>query len=252
MLKRYRDLTIVDIENDKSLVIACDSTGGIGMKENDTFKVDPEIVGYYSAQVVLTELIAFGAEVLTVVDALCVEMEGYGERILDGIKEAVKSIGLDPELCINGSTEENITTTATGIGITAIGIIDRDKMELNEIELGDVVAIIGKPSVAEEVINEDPKNLMTVEKLKKIKSIIELKEIVPIGSKGLLSELKISSELREYGYIIEKEFKIEDSNSILHKSAGPATAVLAVLSSSEYEKLKESSDIFSLNVGKVI
>lgn len=247
MLKRYRDLTLVDIGNSKTLVIACDSTGGIGMKENDTFKVEPETVGFYSAQVVLMELIAFGAEVVTVVDALAVEMENYGEKILEGIKKAVRSIGLDPELCINGSTEENIATTATGIGITAIGIIENDLINNNEIEKNDYIVMLGKPSVADEVINEDPKNLMSSEKLQKLISEIKFKEIVPIGSKGALTELRASSELRNYSYKIEENH----GKDILTKSAGPATSVLAVLDILEYDKLVKNTENFILKIGKV-
>jgi len=52
-ISKFRDLTFVDINQNQTIVIACDSSGAIGNKERDLVQVDPELLGDLTAQVVL-------------------------------------------------------------------------------------------------------------------------------------------------------------------------------------------------------
>ncbi len=83
---RYGDLQF-DFVWFRILVIACDSSGGIGNKEGDQLQVDPEIAGYYAAFVPLIECMAVRGEVISLIDTLSVEMVPTGERIIHGIKK---------------------------------------------------------------------------------------------------------------------------------------------------------------------
>ena len=48
-ISKFRDLTFIDINQNQTIVIACDSSGAIGNKERDLVKVDPEILGFNSS-----------------------------------------------------------------------------------------------------------------------------------------------------------------------------------------------------------
>jgi hydrogenase maturation factor HypE len=61
MASKYRDVDIVTLPNKDILVIACDSCGGIGLKDQDVVKAPPFIVGKYTARVCLMEVFAVGA-----------------------------------------------------------------------------------------------------------------------------------------------------------------------------------------------
>lgn len=47
LIKEYRDLSILPISKGKSLVIACDSSAGIGKKEHDAVEIDPAITAAF-------------------------------------------------------------------------------------------------------------------------------------------------------------------------------------------------------------
>jgi len=60
----FRDLTILRLNDTQTLVISCDSCGGIGEKVNNVIQVSPEITGYYTALVTLAVILAVGARPL--------------------------------------------------------------------------------------------------------------------------------------------------------------------------------------------
>ena len=60
------------------------------MSEFDFIKVDEEIVGYLTAKLCLVETLAFRAKPTVLINTLCVEMNGRGKRIINGIEKAIK------------------------------------------------------------------------------------------------------------------------------------------------------------------
>ncbi len=50
---KYRDLTLVTLDEGRVLVVACDSAGGIGPKELDSVKVPGYVLGRFTARVAL-------------------------------------------------------------------------------------------------------------------------------------------------------------------------------------------------------
>lgn len=235
IIKKYRDLSIIDINNDQKLVISCDSSGGIGEKENDMVKASPEVVGYFAAHVALMEIMAFGVRPSLLVNTLSVEMDKTGSRILEGIKQAIKPLNLDTDMIITGSTEENFPVSVTGLGITAIGIIDKKHWKKPETQAGMVAAVIGIPKVGNEVLS-DKDQVMTISNLIQIKGKEYIGEILPVGSKGILYELEEMAKWNGIDFILENHITLD-----LKKSAGPSTCVIVSLKSHKYETLKKES-----------
>ena len=87
LIKEYRDLSILPISKGKSLVIACDSSAGIGKKEHDAVEIDPAITAAFCLRVPLMELLCYGAEPIAVIDLIGNEYAPTGERMLKGIRE---------------------------------------------------------------------------------------------------------------------------------------------------------------------
>ena len=164
-ITKFRDLTLIYINENQIMVIACDSSGGIGNKQYDLVKVDPDTVGFFTTQVALMEVLAIGAKPITVVNALSVEMDPSGQKIIQGVKKALEPLKLPEDKIITGTTEENIKVCQTAIGITVIGIIDKEDFRINTARKNDIVVCVGIPKVGEEVILDNGKEILSIELL---------------------------------------------------------------------------------------
>ncbi len=221
--KFKRDLTVLEIVEDILLVIACDSLGGIGPKREDRVRVSAELVGSYTSRVALMEVLSVAAQPISIINTLSVEYEPTGRKILNGIREEAGKIGLDSEKIINGSTEENIETSQTGMGVTVIARVDKDKLKMATSKADDLIIAIGLPLVGEEVVCNEGQiaDLFDLQQLLKFK---EVHEIIPVGSQGLAYEANILAKMSGLDLIIEENGRID-----LNKSAGPATTLLAAI-----------------------
>jgi len=238
----YRDLTLLQIDKSRYFTIACDSCGGIGMSDLDIVKVEESIVGYLTSRVCLFETLAFRAKPTLLINTLCVEMDGRGNRILTGIKRAIKEYNevqfFNEVLDINitGSTEENIPTLQTALGITVMGEI-YNPFERPLVNKGDVVILIGYPKVGQEVLidmNENLNEIVNIQTLKQLTVLPNVKDILPVGSQGVKYELKQLSQTHNKDILI-----YETDSTLLEKSAGPATCVMAVVDRNHIQKVKE-------------
>lgn len=230
--KIERDINLVELDKDNLLVIACDSAGGIGPKKHDRIKVPAELIGAFTARVALMEVISVAAEPISIVDALAVEYNPTGEEILNGIKGELKKIGLDRQIAVNGSTEENIETSQTGIGVTVFGRVNRDKIKVAAGQTGDILIAVGLPMVGEEVLANQEKaaDLPVLQQLLGYRGV---HEIIPAGSKGLAYEARVLA--RSAGLKLKLK---DDSGLDLQKSAGPATSLVAAVESDLFDCLK--------------
>lgn len=245
-IEKYRDLTLIDINESQLLVISCDSSGGIGEKENDVVKTSPEIVGYFATQVAIMELISFGAKVITVVNTLSVEMDRTGKRILNGINKALKPLDLDNEIVVTGSTEENFPVSVTGVGITVIGVLNKKDWKKPITRPGMVAAVVGVPKLGDEVL-EHRDEIMSISKTIELKEKEYIEEILPVGSKGILYELNEMANSNNIKFTLEDNVNID-----LNKSAGPSTCVIVSLNESNYDRLKKESDLQVNKIAKFI
>lgn len=246
IIKRHRDLTLIDINKEQKLVISCDSSGGIGEKENDIVKTSPEFVGYCGTHVALMEIMAFGVRPSLLVNTLSVEMDNTGLRIIEGIKQALKPLNLEDEIIITGSTEENFPVSVTGLGITVIGIIDKSAWKKPQTKSGMIAVVVGIPKVGDEVL-EDQGQIMDIGKLIHLREKDYIGEILPVGSKGIGFELKEMAKYSDLDFILQEEISID-----LEKSGGPSTCVIVSIENDKYELLKKESVLPINKIGEFI
>ena len=229
-IKQIRDITIIDFDENRYLGIACDSCGGIGYKEQDTVKASPQLTAYHTGKVVLAELMSMGFTPFIIADGLAVEMNDTGKQLIEGFNEVLSKLSFNVHL--TGSTEENIRTVQTSMGITCIGLCDKDKLKFNKTKSGDLCLIIGLPMVGNEVVN-NPDKALDIEDFEKLFHCDFIKEMLPVGSRGIECEL---NDLLKYNGL---NFKYESNISIdLKKSGGPSTSCIVTLSKDNLEEIK--------------
>ena len=242
----FRDLTIVDITPELRMVISCDSSGGIGNKEGDVVKVDPEITGYFTTHVAMMELLAVGATPVSIINTLGVEMDDTGQRIINGINRAIEPLNMKEDIIITGSTEENIPVCQTSMGITIVGLIDKSKWRIKKTSKDDLIVVIGIPKV----VNELAQDMNDVASLKLLLELIKdpcIKDILPVGSKGIAYEAGVMANTNDL------EFELVDNSCMdLQKSAGPATCIIIAVDKDGYEKLKNVVNIPVNCIGKFV
>ncbi|MEB3428671.1 hypothetical protein VLK81_01290 [Citroniella saccharovorans] len=224
---RYRDLSIIDF-GEMEILIACDSLGSIGEKKLDLVKTKNEIAGYYEARVVLMELISQGGEIKSLVNAVCNEWNPTGAGIKKGIERALKEINLDPNLVLNGSTEENFETSMTALGI--MGVATRKKKSYYS-KSGEIVLALGKRLLGEDVVKDGGSRILSLNDLIHLRKMDYISELLPVGSKGINYEI---SKLEENSGL---KAEIYDSKIDKNLSCGPSTVVLASLKEEDIKKL---------------
>ncbi len=229
---KYRDLTLVSLTEDCVLVIACDSAGGIGPKELDSVKVPGYVLGRFTARVALMELLAAGAQPVVLVSNVCVEPDPGGSEITQGIDEELRLAGMATNIAVTGSTEKNIPTKQTGLGVTVVGVARREGLKLGLARPGDRIFCIGIPKVGNEVNLDDP-DIVTLQAVNTLRSCPEIGDIVPVGSQGIRREAKELARTAGVGLHLEPVTGLD-----MDKSAGPATCAVFAASpnfSGEFE-----------------
>lgn len=234
-LQKVRDLTVIDINETQYMVVACDSDGGIGNKEMDAVKVSEEVLGAFAVRVPLFELIACGATPMLVVDCLTVEMNGTGEKLIRAIKDYSRRAGLTDDRQFTGSTEDNVPTLQTGVGITVLGVVEKNRFFPGRARDGEAVVCAGIPKSApeHEVRLEDPE-ILAIEELIKLRQYPEVSDLLPVGSKGLRYE---ANQLARSAGL---DFKLlADCGVDVDQSGGPSTCVLFAAPPAAIENLKQ-------------
>ncbi|MGL4449677.1 MAG: hypothetical protein ACRCTZ_00625 [Sarcina sp.] len=252
LISKFRDLVLMEVSEGKVLTIACDSCGGIGSSNSDIVKVDEEIVGYLTTRVCMFETLSYRALPKVIVNNLCVEMDGRGEKILKGIKKAMDEFnGLNferklTEDNLTGSTEDNIEVMQTAFGVTVIGEEGQDE-RLWEIDKGDKLIAVGNPLVGEEVVKAIKKESEEIVSMKSLKVILDYsKDVIPVGSKGINYEVAVLEETNGIGIKRFENVKID-----CEKSAGPSTVVLAIVSQDMIPKIRKRIDEEIFEIGQV-
>ena len=160
-ITRVRDVTVMHLGTDFVLGVACDSVGGIGAKLLDTVFADPFTVGYFALRVSVMELISLDFAPSLIVDPMCVEAGPYSDEILSGMKALAAEIGLTDPRVFNGSTEDNVATAQTGVGVVALGMAHASEFAEVASRQEYILAVTGVPKSApkHEVRMGDPEIL---------------------------------------------------------------------------------------------
>lgn len=230
-VRRYRDLTLLELPSGETLVTACDSCGGIGEKAGDVLACPPTIVGALTARVTLMELFCLGAEVVVVSDPLSCELAPTGEAVIRGIHGELRRAGLPADI-LSGSTEENFPTTMTGIGVVATGICQRTP-RIGQVAAGDVALLIGKPLVGEAILAAGLDNLVSYDEVRTLLALADVLEMAPCGSKGAAHEGEEIARLNGLTW----EVTIADTD-LLTRSAGTASCLVAAVNAEVVEAIK--------------
>ncbi|WP_050607987.1 alpha-ribazole-5-phosphate synthase [Clostridium niameyense] len=233
-IKKIRDLTLIKLDESKTMVIACDSCGSIGMKQYDVLKIPAFYTGKFTARVGIMEVISTGAEVVTITNAVCCEMNPTGLEIINGIKEELKQADIS-DIVLTGSTEENFPTYSTGVGMSVIGIADNSKIKINNIKKPCVVVSIGLPKVGSEIDLKNDNEIIDYKSIKKFYENKLIYEIVPVGSKGILYEAQLLANNNNLLFQLDNK-----DEKFIKKSAGPSTVIIAALDEKELKNLRKN------------
>jgi hypothetical protein len=236
-LETNRDILLFELPNNQLLVVACDSSGGIGPKPLDKLKVSGFILGKFTARSALMEVLAVGATPICIVDALGVEPAPLGAEILAGIREEATLAGLNPDLAVTGSTEKNIIIEQTGIGVTVIGTCQKEHLNIGTSQPEDLVVAIGLPSVGAHVLPAEIEGKIaeTTDLLILLNQDF-IHEVIPVGSTGVLHELQTLSQGAKLNYKLTEQTVVD-----IHKSAGPSTVLLVTLPKDQLITLQENT-----------
>ncbi|MGI8875025.1 MAG: AIR synthase related protein [Egibacteraceae bacterium] len=221
---RERDLVYLALPDGTLLVVACDSDGGIGPKPRDVVPCSGYQLGRFAARVPLLELLAAGATPVLVADTLAVEMEPSGAEILRGILDEAALAGVGPD-AVTGSTEDNVPTVMTGVGVTVLGTATAERLRAGSARDGAAVLLVGRPKAGpEENFPLDDPEILHLPALRALLGVPEILDIVPVGSHGVAHEcmtLAASAGL---------EFRATGSWPVAsEKSGGPGTACVAAV-----------------------
>jgi len=216
--RERRDLTIIPIDSNNCLVIACDSCGAVGGKAADILKLPPRYAAKFATRVALTEVMCAGAVPIAITNGIISEMNPTGAEMIQAIGEEARLAGF-PDIAITGSTEENFPTAMTGLAITVIGMCPTKDLRFAQAQAGDKFVLLGTPKVGAEVDLECAGFYKEIARLLQVPGV---REIVPVGSKG------VGYEIRNLAKLHGADIEIYDTGVDLCKSAGPVSCLVVL------------------------
>ncbi len=180
-VRPVRDLLIVD--GSPPLVIACDSVGGIGPRPADLVRVPADVVAHFAARVPLLEVLCSGARPVALINTLCHDM-AEATVFIDTFRAVASEVGIRPD-AVTGSTEENVPSPATGVGVTVIGTLAGDLLTGGG-RPGDVVICVGWPRSAphDEVFIGHP-DIVPLSTVQALVTTGAVHDAMPVGSRGI-------------------------------------------------------------------
>jgi len=173
---------------------------------------------------------------MVVVNTLAVEMDPTGLAIIEGVRKEAALAGLTDPGSITGSTEDNVPTVATGMGVVIVGLVDQRDFRPGGSQPDDRVVCVGLPKSApdDEVSLDDPEIADTATTLA-LAGLDYIHDLLPVGSKGIIHEQDALAG--SAGLILEGE---AETGVDIHKSAGPSTCLLASIPPSRLDELRSA------------
>jgi hypothetical protein len=223
-----RDIITIPLNNQESIIIASDNSGGVGMKAGDHVQVSYETVAYYSFRVAAMECIAAGGVPISVVLHNFCGDHTWGE-LIKGIQKGLEELRLE-DVPITGSTESNFVLQQSAVGLVILGKRSLSKEPERIFSSNVKFAVIGSPLVGNEVIDQADEvvPLSIFWEVSKLEKLI----VWPVGSKGILYEMN--------QMFSNKQFTKEmiSTNLDVIKSSGPATCFIIAYEQDREEELK--------------
>ncbi|HEY3411372.1 MAG TPA: hypothetical protein VGK53_24670, partial [Propionicimonas sp.] len=161
------------------------------------------------------------ARPVAVIDNLCVELDPTGAEMVEEIKRLAAEAGVDP-LAVTGSTEENVASQATGIGVTVIGRIEPGGLLSGKSQAGDVVICAGLPlSAPHDDVRIGHPSQIAIAAVGALVTSGLIHDALPVGSRGLAWEV---AQLAESAGLTHDWLDVTEVS--LTASGGPASCVL--------------------------
>jgi len=232
--RSVRDLLVTELTENFWMIITCDSDGGIGPKKHDTIFSQSYDLGRLAARVPIMEMLASGALPVLVVDTLCVEMDPVGKEIIRGVRDEVSEAGLNGDLVVTGSTEDNVITYQTGIGVVAVGFVEKKDFRPGRSLKDDLVVCLGVPKSAPEYkVHYADSEIANTKLIKQLNLFEFIHDILPVGSKGISHEFR---ELAKSAGL--SPFYYDGITLDVTKSGGPSTCCIISLPKNKLDLLK--------------
>lgn len=225
-----RDVLTIPFNNEESVIVASDNSGAIGLKSMDAVHASYETVAYYCFRVAVMECMSAGGEPFAVtVQNFCGEDAWLS--LLNGIHNGVKELGLEG-IQITGSTESNFNLLQSAVGVTVLGKKKNISLD-NRLYFSEQtkLAVIGTPLIGDEVVEREAE----VAPLSVFKQLCSMEDVIilPVGSKGILSELNNIFTNRKFDGISIK------TSVDIYKSSGPSTCFIIAFPIGKIDDIKE-------------
>ncbi|MEL7610807.1 MAG: alpha-ribazole kinase [Bacillota bacterium] len=199
--------------NGEALVSAADSCGGAGNLPCDALFAEPETVGAFAARTALLEVLCTGAR--PVFGSICISNDPLlAQRLLEGVRSVLKG-----SLPLIVSTEKNLKTGMTAIGVALTGRCASSSLRIGGARRGDFVYCAGLPLVGEEVLKRS-QCIPSPEWVEQTLARGGVRAALPVGSRGVAAEAEVLA--RESGLTAN----FVQTRIDLTRSAGPSTCVL--------------------------
>lgn len=232
-----RDVEVVSINQTQFLVASCDSCGAIGMKELDVIKIPWSTTGRLTTRVALLEVLSTGAIPQLMTVAISNEPHPAGTQLLEGVKKELESAGWTLPMAI--STEKNMATEQTGLGVSVIGVAEKNLLRIGTVQPEDDVYCLGLPKVGAELNNPEDPEIVQVNAIQVLLGIIGIHDIIPVGSRG------IRLEANQLAAIVNSRLRIDPTCTLdLDKSAGPSTCLIFTSLPLSFEVLEQAFSKF--------
>ncbi len=225
--EQLRDLSAVWVADEMALLVASDSSGGIGNKPQDAVRMHPWMTGYFTARVAMLEVLCAGGRPIMMVGSFSVEMDPIGEAYRLGMQTLAREAGY-PDLPIRTRSEENVATVQSGLGVTILGVVTRAALRVGSSRPGDLVAVAGVPKCGPWVhLSPNDSEILGVGDLLRIRAEEAVHDVVPVGSKGVAFE---RGELSRIGGLA---FRGRSSMLLEDQSGGPSSCVVFSIAGAE-------------------
>lgn len=226
--RAVRDLLFLD--GTGSLVVACDSIGGIGPRPGDAHPASATTVAHFAMRVPLLELLCAGATPIALVNTLCQDRESAGE-LIDEFRRLAAEVGIPAE-AVTGTTEDNVPTTSTGVGVVVIGRRSGSPTIPRALP-GDAVICAGLPmSAPRHHIYPGHPDLIAASEVQTLMASGLVHDALPVGSRGLAFEVPELAD--SAGLVVEWA---PDHGLDLSQSGGPSSCVLFACARDDVSRL---------------
>jgi hypothetical protein len=211
-----RDIITIRSSALDEIIIGTDNSGGIGTKEEDFVVAEDDLTAYFSARVALMEVMSAKGIPFSV---LLHNFSGDDrwEPYCKGIERALTEAGA-VDIPVSGSSESNFPLRQSALGVTVLGkreISDADEPTLPQMGY----AVIGQPLVGN-LLLERMEKAAPLSLFSQCCQSPLIEDIIPVGSKGILEELKVISKNKE---LIGKHVSCSLDINI---SGGPSTCFI--------------------------